>query len=101
MAWYELRRSFSRDLFCRSLQRLLPEIKPDDLVAGGSGVRTPAIIPAGDLVQDFNFIERPDALHVLNAPSRAASASMAIGAENVDRISSTKPEPFLHAGRLH
>ncbi len=81
MAWYELRRSFSRELFCRSLQRLVPEIRPDDLTTGGSGVRAQAIAPEGDLVQDFRFIARRNALHVLNAPSPAATASLAIGAE--------------------
>src|SRR5580698_4446755 len=81
MCWYELRRSFSRALFCRSLQRLVPEIQVDDLAAGGSGVRAQAIAPEGDLVQDFRFIERANALHVLNAPSPAATASLAIGAE--------------------
>ena len=87
MAWYELRRSFSRNLFCRALQQLVPEIQPDDLVTGGSGVRAQAILPSGDPVQDFRFIARSDALHVLNAPSPAATASLAIGAEIVDRIS--------------
>jgi L-2-hydroxyglutarate oxidase len=81
MCWYELRRSFSRQLFCRSLQRLVPEIQPDDLATGGSGVRAQGITPQGDLVQDFRFIERGNALHVLNAPSPAATASLAIGAE--------------------
>jgi len=81
MAWYELRRSFSRELFCRSLQRLVPEIQPADLATGGSGVRAQAISPEGDLVQDFQLIPRPNALHVLNAPSPAATASLAIGAE--------------------
>jgi (S)-2-hydroxyglutarate dehydrogenase len=83
MAWFELRRSFSRQLFCRTLQRLLPEIRPEDLATGGSGVRAQAISPAGDLVQDFQFIARPNALHVVNAPSPAATASLAIGAEIV------------------
>jgi (S)-2-hydroxyglutarate dehydrogenase len=87
MAWYELRRSFSRNLFCRSLQQLVPEIQPDDLATGGSGVRAQAILPSGDPVQDFSFIAGSDALHVLNAPSPAATASLAIGAEIVDRIS--------------
>jgi (S)-2-hydroxyglutarate dehydrogenase len=81
MAWFELRRSFSRELFCRSLQRLVPEIQPDDLATGGSGVRAQAIAPEGELVQDFRFIQRENALHVLNAPSPAATASLAIGAE--------------------
>jgi len=81
MAWFELRRSFSRELFCRSLQRLVPEIRPDDLVTGGSGVRAQVIAPEGEIVQDFQLIARPNALHVLNAPSPAATASLAIGAE--------------------
>jgi L-2-hydroxyglutarate oxidase len=81
MAWYELGRSFSRALFCRSLRRLVPEIRPEDLETGGSGVRAQAISPDGELVQDFSFIARPNALHVLNAPSPAATASLAIGAE--------------------
>ncbi len=81
MCWYELRRSFSRELFCESLQRLVPEIQPDDLETGGSGVRAQAISPEGELVQDFRIIAHPNALHVLNAPSPAATASLAIGAE--------------------
>jgi L-2-hydroxyglutarate oxidase len=84
MAWYELRRSFSRELFCRSLQRLVPEVRPDDLDTGGSGVRAQAISPEGDIVQDFRFIARTNALHVLNAPSPAATASLAIGAAVVE-----------------
>ena len=83
MAWYELRRSFSRRLFCRSLQRLVPEIQPDDLETGGSGVRAQGISPGGELIQDFALVARPNALHVLNAPSPAATASLAIGAEIV------------------
>jgi L-2-hydroxyglutarate oxidase len=81
MCWYELRRSFSRKIFCRSLQRLVPEIQPADLETGGSGVRAQAISPKGNLVQDFLLIQRPNALHVLNAPSPGATASLAIGAE--------------------
>jgi L-2-hydroxyglutarate oxidase len=81
MAWYELRRSFSRRLFCESLRRLVPEIQPEDLATGGSGVRSQVISPEGEIVQDFQLIARPNALHVLNAPSPAATASLAIGAE--------------------
>lgn len=86
MAWFELRRSFSRELFCRSLQRLVPEIQPGDLAEGGSGVRAQLIAPEGELVQDFSFIARENALHVLNAPSPAATASLAIGAEIAGRV---------------
>jgi L-2-hydroxyglutarate oxidase len=82
-AWYELQRSFSRGLFCRSLQRLVPEIQPDDLRTGGAGVRAQAITPEGEIVQDFALIARPNALHVLSAPSPAATASLAIGGEIV------------------
>jgi L-2-hydroxyglutarate oxidase len=81
MAWFELRRSFSRRLFCRSLQKLVPEIRSKDLIAGGSGVRAQVISPRGNIVQDFQLIARSNSLHVLNAPSPAATASLAIGAE--------------------
>jgi (S)-2-hydroxyglutarate dehydrogenase len=83
MAWYELRRSFSRELFCASLRRLVPGIEPGDLSTGGSGVRAQALTPTGEALQDFHFIVRPGALHVLNAPSPAATASLAIGEEIV------------------
>jgi L-2-hydroxyglutarate oxidase LhgO len=91
MCWYELHRSFSRELFCRSLQRLVPEIQTGDLSAGGSGVRAQVIAPEGEVVQDFRLIARPNALHVLNAPSPAATASLAIGAEIVDMIAGHCP----------
>jgi L-2-hydroxyglutarate oxidase len=81
MCWFELRRSFSRKLFCQSLQKLVPEIQSDDLETGGAGVRAQAITPGGELEQDFRLIAKPNALHVLNAPSPAATASLAIGAE--------------------
>lgn len=86
MCWEELRRSFSRELFCASLQRLVPEVTLDDLVPGGAGVRAQAMTPDGELVQDFAIIERPNALHVLNAPSPAATASLAIGGEITRRV---------------
>ena len=81
MSWQELRRSFSRRLFCASLQRLVPEIRADDLAPGGAGVRAQAMSPEGSLVQDFCLLNRPRALHVLNAPSPAATAALAIGEE--------------------
>ncbi len=77
----ELRRAFSRSLFCRSLQTLVPEIREDDLIDGGSGVRAQAMRPDGRLIEDFEFVVRDRAVHVLNAPSPAATASLAIGEE--------------------
>ena len=81
MCWEELKRSFSRRLFCESLQRLVPEIREADLERGGAGVRAQAMSPDGTLIQDFHFVRRRSALHVLNAPSPAATASLAIGEE--------------------
>ena len=81
MCWEELKRSFSKQLFCESLQRLVPEIRREDLETGGAGVRAQAMSPDGALIQDFHFVRRRSALHVLNAPSPAATASLAIGEE--------------------
>jgi L-2-hydroxyglutarate oxidase len=81
MCMAELRRSFSRELFCESLQRLVPEIEPDDLITGGAGVRAQAMTAQGTLVEDFSFVEGPGELHVLNAPSPAATSALAIGEE--------------------
>ena len=81
MSWEEIKRSFSRKLFCRALQRLVPEIRVEDLAPGGAGVRAQAMSPDGELVQDFCLVRRPRALHVLNAPSPGATASLAIGGE--------------------
>ena len=86
MCWEELRRSFSKRLFCESLQRLVPEIRGEDLETGGAGVRAQAMSPDGQLVQDFCFVRRRRALHVLNAPSPAATASLAIGEEIARQI---------------
>ncbi len=80
----EFTRSFSKELFCRSLQRLVPEIRMEDLTQGGAGVRAQALSPAGELLQDFYFVRQARALHVLNAPSPAATASLAIADEVID-----------------
>ena len=88
MSWQELRRSFSKRLFCESLQRLVPELRAEDLSPGGAGVRAQAMSPEGDLVQDFCLLHRPQALHVLNAPSPAATASLAIGEEISNLVAS-------------
>jgi L-2-hydroxyglutarate oxidase LhgO len=76
---YEFYRSLSKRAFLRALQRLVPEVREDDLVPGGAGVRAQAVRPDGTLVDDFTITETANAIHVLNAPSPAATASLAIG----------------------
>jgi L-2-hydroxyglutarate oxidase len=84
MCWDEFKRSFSKNLFCRSLQRLIPDLQIGDLSQGGAGVRAQALSPSGELVQDFYFVRQAQALHVLNAPSPAATACLAIADEIID-----------------
>ena len=86
MAWDEGLRSLSKKLFCRSLQRLVPDLREEDLAPGGAGVRAQAISTGGELVQDFRLVSGSRALHVVNAPSPAATASLAIGREIAQRI---------------
>lgn len=86
MCWAELRRAFSRRLFCRSLQTLVPEVQPEDLEPAGAGIRAQAMTPDGRLVEDFAFLELPRSVHVLNAPSPAATACLAIGEEVAARL---------------
>jgi len=82
----EMHRSFSKKAFVRSLQKLIPEIGEEDLVPGGSGVRAQALRPDGGLVDDFLIVRGPSALHVCNAPSPAATASLEIGRVIADEI---------------
>lgn len=84
----EIARSFSKERFARTLARLVPEIRASDLVPGGSGVRAMALSPDGNMLDDFHFIETPRMVHVLNAPSPAATACLAIGEEVARRASS-------------
>ena len=86
MSWAEMKRSFRPQLFCQALQRLVPEIRLEDLDHGGAGVRAQAMSPEGELVHDFSLIRRARALHVLNAPSPAATASLAIGGEIAEYV---------------
>ena len=76
---YEMYRSLSKAAFVEALRRLLPEIGPADIMAGGAGVRAQAVAEDGSLVDDFRIVQSPGAVHVLNAPSPAATASLAIG----------------------
>ncbi len=76
---FEIYRSLRRPVFVRSLQRLMPELRAEDVVPGGSGVRAQAVGRDGRLVDDFAVLTTDTAMHVLNAPSPAATASLAIG----------------------
>lgn len=76
----EFHRSVSKTAFVKALQRLIPEIESKHLEAGGSGVRAQACDREGRLLDDFYFVENKDVIHVCNAPSPAATASLAIGA---------------------
>ncbi len=75
----EYRRAWSRGLFVRSLQKLVPTIAAADVRPAGCGVRAQAMDRTGKLLDDFAFAEDSNQLHVLNAPSPAATASLAIG----------------------
>ena len=72
-------RSLSKSAFTRALRKLLPDLREDDLVPGGAGVRAQALSRDGTLLDDFLFAEAPGQIHVLNAPSPAATAGFAIG----------------------
>lgn len=77
----ELWRDWSRTAYVAGLRRYLPEIRERDLTFGPSGVRAQSVGEDGNLVEDFSIGESPNALHVRNAPSPAATASLAIGRE--------------------
>ena len=84
-------RSLSRGLFLADLRRLVPGLELADLVGWGAGVRAQAVGPSGELFDDFLLVDAPRALHVLNAPSPAATSSLAIAEYLVRRIPS-RPE---------
>jgi (S)-2-hydroxyglutarate dehydrogenase len=93
MAWrywrmevYELYRSLSRRAFLRALQQLVPELEDKNLYPGGSGVRAQIVTSNGSLVDDFLIVESPNTVNVLNAPSPAATASIAIGRHVADLV---------------
>lgn len=75
----EVRRSFSKQAFTRSLQRLIPGVREDDLVPSHAGVRAQALRPDGHMVDDFLIVHGERSVHVCNAPSPAATASIPIG----------------------
>ncbi|PSB10585.1 L-2-hydroxyglutarate oxidase [Pleurocapsa sp. CCALA 161] len=82
----EMIRSYSKTIFVRSLQRLIPEVQAQDVVPTPAGVRAQALKSDGSMVDDFLFISRDRALHVCNAPSPAATASIEIGKQIVAQV---------------
>jgi len=91
----EYYRSFRKQQFVASLQRLVPDVQPDDLVPGGSGVRAQALRPDGSLLDDFEFVQTDRMLHVWNVPSPAATASLPLGemiAQMAARAMDLQPE---------
>ncbi len=81
----EVWRSWSKAAFTRALQRLIPEVRAKHLHAAPAGVRAQVLLPDGGLVDDFLFEEQERVVHVLNAPSPAATSSLAIGAAVAER----------------
>ncbi|MEL7038627.1 MAG: L-2-hydroxyglutarate oxidase [Cyanobacteria bacterium J06592_8] len=86
----EIVRSFSKAAFVRSLQRLIPEVQSEDLIPTHAGVRAQALKNDGKLVDDFLIVEAPNAMHVCNAPSPAATASLEIGQAIVEKVVSIR-----------
>ncbi len=82
----EIIRSFSKAAFVRSLQKLIPEVQSEDLVPTHAGVRAQALKPDGKLVDDFLIVKGPNSIHVCNAPSPAATASIEIGKAIVEQV---------------
>lgn len=87
----EMARSFNKSKFVESLQELIPEIKADDLEPAPAGVRAQALKPNGELVDDFHIVVGNKSIHVCNAPSPAATASIQIGKEVVNKLSDFMP----------
>ena len=84
----EIIRSFSKIAFVKSLQQLIPEVTINDVISCQAGVRAQALKDNGSLVDDFLIIQNKNSLHVCNAPSPAATASLEIGKYIVNQISS-------------
>ena len=79
MGLSEMYRSWNKRAFVAALRTLLPELTMDDVAPGGVGIRAQAMDNKGKLLDDFSFVDSPRAIHVLNAPSPAATASLVIG----------------------
>ena len=86
----EVARSLSKKRFAASLAELVPAVGPDDIVRSGAGVRAQALLPDGSMVQDFLIETAPDQVHVLNAPSPAATCALEIGKHIADQLVSLR-----------
>ncbi len=97
----EVHRSLSRSAMVRQIQRLLPDVTAADLSPAGAGVRAQAVKADGTLVDDFLFLDQGSGagsvLHVLNAPSPAATAALPIGREILERLTGDTPGPLTSA----
>jgi L-2-hydroxyglutarate oxidase len=93
----EMRRSFSKRLFLRDLQQLVPNVRAEDLRPGKSGVRAQAVDASGKLLDDFHIVRGPNSIHVVNAPSPAATASISIGRQIAALVQEQRgvPRPSL------
>lgn len=87
----EMIRSLSKSAFTRALQKLMPEIREGDLVPGEAGVRAQAVDMEGKLLDDFTIIHTEGAIHVCNAPSPGATASLMIGKRIADMADEAFP----------
>ena len=74
----EYKRAFSKSLFLKELQKMLPSLKMKDIVSGRSGVRAMALGSDGEVIDDFKIVKNKRNIHVLNAPSPPATACLAI-----------------------
>jgi L-2-hydroxyglutarate oxidase LhgO len=82
----EYKRAFSKRLFLKELNRLIPSLMMDDIVEGRSGVRAMALGADGDVFDDFKIECKGNSIHVLNAPSPAATACLSIGDEVLEIV---------------
>ncbi|MGA7990852.1 MAG: L-2-hydroxyglutarate oxidase [Thermoanaerobaculia bacterium] len=90
MAAGELYRSFWKPAFVKALQKLMPDIRAEDLAPGGAGVRAQALRRDGSLEDDFVLVPHGRIVHVLNAPSPAATASLAIGGRIAEAVAAMR-----------
>ncbi|MST94500.1 MAG: L-2-hydroxyglutarate oxidase [Pedosphaera sp.] len=93
----EMHRSFSKAAFTRSLQQLIPEVQSEDLIPCKAGIRAQALQSDGKLVDDFLIIKGRNSMHVCNAPSPAATASLEIGQAIVEQIPQAETKTIVAA----